>query len=506
MKWLDRATAWAKKLWQPGDGLSQRAAQSGVWALGLRGVSRVARFGRTVALARLLSPEDFGLMGLALLAVSTLSTFTQTGFSSALVQKRGNVDAYLDTAWTFSLLRAAVLSAALLLAAPFLAHFFDEAAAVPIIRVVAISVLLRGFENISMLQFQRDLEFGKTFVFEVSSILAELSVALVSAFLLRSVWALVLGLLAERLTRVALSYVIHPYRPALRLDLGKASQLFGYGKWLSLSHILIFVGSRGDDLVVGRIMGTTALGLYQLAYKISQLAVTDTTYVIERAAFPTYAKLQAEQVRLRSAYFRIAGLSLALSMPAAFGIIALSGDFVGIFLGNDWLRMIPAVRVLAVAALMKSIVSTGSPLFKGSGRPQFEFQMQLARAFTVGAFIIPFSMRWGIVGGALTVVFSSVSMFAVWYARIATLLQPQFRDWIGAFGPPLIGSAALLGSIQALRGLTKSLLVESTGGQIAWFMLTVCVAIAAHALAFSLSEPVLSRHRVVREVVEAIKR
>ena len=503
---LDRIGHWAESLWSPGDTLSQRAAQSGVWVFALQGATRVARFIRTIILARLLSPEDFGLMGLALLAVSTLSTFTQTGFSSALIQRRERVEGYLDTAWTFSILRALLLSVALLLAAPFLGGFFDEPAAAPIIRVVAISVLLRGLENIGMLHFQRDLEFAKTFVFEMSSILAELTVVLVSAFLLRSVWALVLGLLAERVARVVASYLIHPYRPTLRLDLGKASQLFGYGKWLSLSHILIFVGSRGDDLVVGKVIGTAGLGLYQLAYKISQPAVTDTTYVIERAAFPTYAKLQGEQTRLRNAYFRIASVSLALSVPAALGILVLGGDFVRLFLGDDWLAMIPAVRILALAALLKSIASTGSPLFKGSGRPQFEFHMQLARAATVGAFIIPFSLRWGIAGGALTVVLSGVSMLAVWYVRITRLLEPHVRDWISAFGPTLVGSVALLISTHLFGGWKRALLLEGTGGQMVWFAMTASVAVALYVLAFSLSEPLLSKHRVVKEVVEAIKR
>jgi O-antigen/teichoic acid export membrane protein len=502
---MRRVGQWAQRLLTPGKTLSQRAVQSGMWVFGLRAVTRVARFTRTIVLARLLAPEDFGLMGLALLAVSTLRTFTQTGFLSALVQEDEGFAEDLDTVWTASVFRGLVLSTALLLAAPHLSRFFDAPAATPVIRVVAISVLLRDLENVGVIVFQRELRFGRYFVLEVTGVLVDLVVSIVSAVLLGSVWALVLGLLVERLVRVVVSYLIHPYRPGLDFDLSRASRLFSYGKWLSLSYVLIFVGSRGDDAVVGKVLGTTALGLYQLAYKLSQLAVTETTYVIEKAAFPAYARLQGQADRLRSAYFRIVSISVALSMPAALSIMVLGGDFVRIFLGDRWLPMIPAVRLLAVAALAKSIASTGSPLFKGAGRPRFEFNMQLARAVTVVVVVLPLSTGRGLSGAGLAVVLSALSMLVAWCVRTRELLEPGIKDWIGAFGPPVVASAVLVGSVYLFGHVSRPLVPDALGAQIGWFLAIASVGVASYAATFFVAQPRISDRRILDEIARALR-
>jgi O-antigen/teichoic acid export membrane protein len=443
-------------------------------------------------------------MGLALLAVSTLQSLTSTGFGSALVQKEEDIQSDLDTTWTFTALRGLLLAAVIVLCAPFASKFFEATAATPVLRVVAISVLLTGLENVGVVYFQKELAFGKHFVFEVAGVAADFVVAVAAAVLLRSVWALVMGLLAERLVRLFVSYLIHPYRPRIRIDWSRARRLFSYGKWLSLSYVLIFVGAHGDDAVVGKVIGTAALGIYQLSYRLAQLAVSETTYVIERAAFPTYAKLQGESDRLRSAYFRIAGVTAALSVPLALAILVLAGDFVKVFLGDQWLTMIPVVRVLSVAALVKSIVSTGSPLFKGVGRPQFEFQMQLARAGTVAALVVPFALKWGLVGGAFAVLLSACAMFAVWYARIRSQLSPSASEWVGPLGPPAVASTVMICAMWAFGRVSRHLISQAPAAQAIGFLATASVGLVAYVTVFCLVQPRLSEYRLVQEVARSL--
>jgi O-antigen/teichoic acid export membrane protein len=116
----------------------------------------------------LLAPHDFGLFGIAMLAIATLEAFTQTGFEAALVQKKENVKSYLDTAWTISAIRGAVLFFILFFFAPLMANFFYSPQATTIIRVIALSAFLSGFRNIGMVFFQKELEFDKQFLFEFS--------------------------------------------------------------------------------------------------------------------------------------------------------------------------------------------------------------------------------------------------------------------------------------------------------------------------------------------------
>jgi len=129
-------------LFEPGDTLSQRVVRGGFWVFALRITNRLFQLIRTIVLARVLAPSDFGLMGIALLAISALQTFTQTGFQAALIQKKGDIRDYLDTAWAISALRGLALFAVLSLAAPYIALFFDTLAATPIMRVIGVSMLL----------------------------------------------------------------------------------------------------------------------------------------------------------------------------------------------------------------------------------------------------------------------------------------------------------------------------------------------------------------------------
>ena len=156
--WATRIQSSLNWLVHPGPRLSQRVVHAGLWSFAIRITMRLMAFSRTVILARLLAPDDFGLMGIALLMLSLLTIFTQTGFDSALVQRKGDIQPYLDTAWTVRLVRGALLALLLVLAAPLLASFFNAPAATQIIRVMAISAFLSGLVNIGVVYFEKELQ------------------------------------------------------------------------------------------------------------------------------------------------------------------------------------------------------------------------------------------------------------------------------------------------------------------------------------------------------------
>ena len=136
------------------ESLAKKVIRGGLWVVALRIINRGLGFVRTIILARLLAPEDFGLLGIAMLAVATLETFSQTGFHQALIQKKENVESYLDTAWTISVIRGIILFGILFFTAPTVAKFFSSPLASLVIRVIAISTLLTGFRNIGIVFFQ----------------------------------------------------------------------------------------------------------------------------------------------------------------------------------------------------------------------------------------------------------------------------------------------------------------------------------------------------------------
>jgi O-antigen/teichoic acid export membrane protein len=431
----------------PGETLSQKVVKGGFWVFFLKIVNRGFSLIRLIILARILAPSDFGLVGIALLTMSTLETFSQTGFQAALIQKKEVIKSYLNSAWTVLILRGIILFIILYFIAPYAAIFFKAPEAKPIIRVIGFAILFRAFTNIGVIYFQKELEFSKQFIYQFSGTLVDFIVAISAVLILRNVWALVLGLLAGNMVRCFASYLIHPYRPHLSKDLGRAKELFGFGRWILGSSILIFIGAYIDDISVGRLLGSAALGFYQMAYRISNMPATEITYVIASVAFPAYSKIQDCQVRLQQAYFRVMRLTIAISIPIAVGIVLLAPEFTKIFLGEKWIPMVLAMQLLAVAGLIKSVVSTGSPLFTGSGHPNFEFYTQLIRGLIIIIAIYPLTIYMGISGAALCVILSITGMLVIWYPCSQNITKASWCEYANAFWPPLLSSLFMAGSI-----------------------------------------------------------
>ena len=416
------------------ESLSKKVIRGGLWVFGLRITSRGLGFIRTIILARLLAPSDFGLLGIAMLAIATLETFSQTGFQTALIQKKENVESYLDTAWTVSAIRGIVLFLVLFLSAPIVAKFFNSPQATLVIKVIAVSTLLSGFRNIGILFFQRELEFNKQFIYELSATLVDLTVAITLAFMLRNVWALVWGGLAANFVRLFMSYILHSYRPQIRFDNEKFRDLFGFGIWVLGSSILIFLVTQGDDIFVGKMVGVTGLGLYQMAYLISNLPATEITHVISQVTFPAYSKLQEDLSKLREAYLEVLKFTAFLSIPLAGGILILAPEAIKLFLGDKWMSIVSPIQVLVLAGLIRSIAATTGPVFYGVGKPEIDTVWQIVRLIVLIILIYPFTMHWGILGTSIAVLLSILISTIGFSYRVIRIT----KCGIGNFGKMII--------------------------------------------------------------------
>ncbi len=406
---------------------------------------------RLVILARILAPHDFGLMGIALLIMATLETFSQTGFQAALIQKKDDIKSHLDAAWTVLILRGCILFVILYLIAPYAAIFFEAPEAKPIIQVIGFSVLLQAFTNIGVIDFQRELKFSKQFIYQISGTLSDFIVAITAVLILGNVWALVFGLLAGNAARLIASYLIHPYRPHLSFDLGKAKELFSFGKWILGSSILIFLISQGDDILVGKVLGVTALGFYQMAYRISNLPATEITHVISQVTFPAYSKLQDDIPKLREAYLKVLQVTAFLSFPIAGLIFILAPDFTIIFLGEKWMPMVPAMQILVFAGLVRSIAATAGPIFHAVGKPIIDTKWQIVRLFVIAVLIYPFSIKWGILGTSI-VVFLSIFISNLGFSFNATKITGcEIKNFIKTLVIPLIIGIIMVVSIHTLK-------------------------------------------------------
>lgn len=438
---------------QPGeDRLSAKALRATVWAFGLKAADRLLRFARTFVLARLLSPHDFGLFGLALLAISALHTFSQTGFNAALVQKREDPRPFLNPAWTFQVLRGVALAAVVFLLAPAVASFFSAPQAEGVVRALALSTLLQGFTNIGVVLFQKELEFGKRFAYMAAGTAADVCVALTAAFLLRNVWALVLGFLAGDLTRLIASYVASSYRPRLSLDWKRLGNLAAFGKWVTLSTILIFFVTQIDDAFVGKVLGVTALGLYQLAYSLANAPVTAITHTMIEVVFPTYSKVQNSPERLREGILRTVRLVSLISFPLVGGILATAPGIAHSVLGDQWLPIVPIVRILCPYAAARSVMGILGALVTSVGRPDLEAKVNVVQLVIIVALIYPLALAFGVAGVAITITIQSLASFFILIGLATPLIGLRRRELLAALLFPSLGTLIMVVAVAVVAG------------------------------------------------------
>lgn len=445
--------------------MHKRAANASFWAFLLALTIRLLRTARAFVLARLVAPDDWGLMGIALLVVELITSFSQTGITAALIQRKGKLDKEeFNTAWTVEAIRGLVLTLIVILAAPIAGSLFQNNDATTLLRVMAIGLAIKGLANTAVVDFDRDLQFQRRFVYRTLPHLVEFIVAVSLALVLRSAWALVFGWLASVTTYTVSSFLVHGHRPRPRFVPHEAREMLAFGKWIFGSRLLMYGLLHLDDIVVARLGGAASLGFYQMAYTMSQLAASEITNVTYTVAFPAYSTLQGEPVRLSNAYLRTVQLVALLAFPLTAGIWFVGPEFVDAILGAQWQPLLPALGILLLLGLIRAITGAAEPLLQGIGQPGVITRNRALQLGILAILIFPLTSRWGIQGAAWATLAAAV--ISVWPLIVAG--QRSGMSWSGfrrAVGFPALNTTLMLG---ALIGAGRSGLLPAGVWTLAW--------------------------------------
>jgi O-antigen/teichoic acid export membrane protein len=390
------------------DNLEKKVIKGSFWVTVVKVVQKLLGLARNIVLARILAPSDFGLFGIALLTLSLLERFTTTGFSQAIIAKKEKPHRYLDTAWTVEAIRGVFLAGILLAGAGWVGSFFNEPQATNIIRLLSFNILISGFTNIGTVFFRKNLKFEKEFIYKVGGPIVDLIVTIVAVLIMRNIYALVIGSLAGAVVNLTISYLIHPYRPKFRIDIKRFKELFDFSKWIFGSSVVDYLLTEGDDILVGRVLGATTLGIYQMAYRISNFPATQVTHLIGSVSYPAYSKLQDRPQKLREAYLKFFKVITFFSFPLAFFIYFFAYDFTFLVLSEKWLPAVVAIQGLALWGLVRSIGASTGPIFKAKNRPDIPTKIGIFKLIVLAASIYPLMVNYGLNGVIIAVVGSAV--------------------------------------------------------------------------------------------------
>lgn len=402
--------------------------RGGFWVFLGKIVVRVLILARLVVLARILSPDDFGLIGIALLVLDTMETFSQTGFEQAIIQKKETDREETDISWTILILRSFLLSGLMLFSAPFVADFFKTPESASIIRVMSFIFLLRGFTNIGVYFLKKDMDFYRDFLFNASGAVVSLVVSVALAMIWNDVWALVYGIIAGEVVKVIYSFFIHPYLPRLNFHFHKAMEIFHYGKWLFLSNILFFSIHSIGPYIVGRMLNTYWLGLYQMAYRIATLPMREITHVIAQVMLPAYSRMQNDLADFRETFIKVSQVVSFVTIPLTSVILVNAEGLTRFVLGEKWLEMVPILQILCVYGGMAAIKALSGPVFMAMGRTDIEAKFPLFRLPLLAAIMIPLTIKWGIRGTALSSVIAILTVLPGNFYVVARLTEMKTHD------------------------------------------------------------------------------
>ncbi|MDP2685432.1 MAG: lipopolysaccharide biosynthesis protein [bacterium] len=378
------------------------------WMSGFRMLTRALSFLKIAIIARVLTPSQFGVFGIASLVMVFLEMLTETGINIILIQVKKEIDEYIDSAWVVSIIRGAIISLCIFLFAPLIASFFNIPDALNILRLISIVPLIKGFINPAEIKFLKDLKFHYEFWLRSSIFIFDATISVIFVVLTHSVYGLVWGLIAGALLEVLLSFMLMKPIPRLHIRKNYLREIFHKGKWVTAYGLFNYLAQEGDNIVVGKIIGASALGVYQMAYKLSTLPISEVTDVVSKVVFPVYAIIGGDKTRLKAAFIK-STLTITVAATAMGAILFLfPKEIVHIILGDKWLSVVPILRVLAAYGVLRAISGSASALFLGVGKQRYVTSMTFLRFVGLAITIYPFIRIFGLVGAGYSALISVV--------------------------------------------------------------------------------------------------
>ena len=374
------------------------------WIGGFRFLTRLLVFGKTAVLARVLLPAQFGVFGIAGLVLEFLEILTETGVNVFLIQEKDQIDEYIDTSWVVSIIRGILISLLILFATPFVVNFFHSPASKDTLFLISLVPFIRGFINPSVVKFRKELAFNKEFWYRSAIFIIETIFTIVLAIFTHSAVSLVWGLIGGAFLEAVSSYFIVKPIPTFKFNLDLSKEIVSRGKWVTGAGFFNYLFGNVDDILVGRILGVSSLGLYQVAYRISTYPVTEVASVFGNVTFPVYAKISNDIKKLKEAFFKMSLWVALLVIPFGLLIFFFAKEIVVFILGPKWIEAVDVLKVLSIFGIIKAVTDPAYSLFLAVKKQKYLTISTLAGIIGLAIVIFPLVSKYGIVGAGISAI------------------------------------------------------------------------------------------------------
>ncbi|MBE9046174.1 lipopolysaccharide biosynthesis protein [Pleurocapsales cyanobacterium LEGE 10410] len=433
-------------------------------------------------LARLLTPETFGLVALANVFLAFMRIFLDQGFAKALIQRENLEPEHLDAAFWSQVGCGILLTIITFFAADSVAEVFDQPKLILILQSLSLIFIINSLSRVHDALLCRDFVFR---VIAMRSLLATIIsgiVGITMAFAGYGVWSLVaLNLTAELVSLIVIWGTVD-WRPKLRFSFKHFQDLYSFGIYLLAFKFIKFFDKRADNLLIGYFLGEVALGYYAIAYRILEVMTQLLVKTVDKVALPTFSRLQTEPERFRQLFYQTTQFTSLIAFPTFLGVIVFAPELIVTLFGKQWIPATGAMQILAVEGILLAVSLFHKSVFMSMGKPSWTVKISLLNA-TVNLVACLIAVRWGIIAVALAYVISSYLVFPVSQWAVNKLIKIPGKIYLRQFVVPLISSAIMVGVILLFKYfLSETLdprLLTIVGTSIGALVYALCVRILA---------------------------
>lgn len=352
-------------------------------------------------LARLLSPEEYGLIGIITIFISVFNTIVDSGFSNAIIRKQHPIDDDYDTVFIFNLVLSAFLFIILFVSAPAIASFFRNAQLIPLTRVMASIVIINSFAIVQRAKLVKSIDFKtQTKVSLTSSIISGI-VGISMAYMGMGVWSLVGQQLSRQSLNTAGLWLSGRWCPRFHFSWISFKELFNYGWKLLVSHLITTIWNEISHVVIGRCYSPADLGQYTRAHQFSSIFSTNLTAIVQRVSFPVLSSIQDEKERLKASYRKVITSTMLISFLSMFGLAAMAKPLIVTLLGEKWMPAADYLPILCFNFVLYPLRAINTNMLQVSGRSDQLLILEIIKKtlaigpLLIGVYISIYWMLWG---------------------------------------------------------------------------------------------------------------
>ena len=400
---------------------------------------QVLQFVVTIILARLLTPSDFGLVAMVMVIRGFLNVFLTTGFNMALVQMQKTNDDHLQTIFFLTFAIGVVLFSISWFGAPLAADFFNDQKIIKLFRITILGFLIGPFSTIPMTMLSKQLKFLELSKIQVVQALVSFSITIYMAFEGWGPVSIVAGPMLGNIAILPFCYVYFPWFPKFKFKVDAFKELFGFSWKVFATNTVEYFSRNLDNTLIGKYLGATALGFYNLSYNLMMLPLENIAFPVRSILFPAFSKVQGDRREVTSVYCNFLGLVAALVFPAMFGLFIVSDLFIVFAYGDKWAPTIPILKILCLSGMIQAISIPNNSILLSRGRSDVVFFLSI---FGLIMYVIGFvsGLPWGIIGVASGYTIANVIVIPVSFLVVSKVASIKIKLITKALISPLVGS------------------------------------------------------------------